>query len=117
MYIPVLIALVIAALALWGLPGPLVSYREQGILRRSSTTPVPPSWVLAAQVVINLGLAVMALLMLVVVGTAAFGGDAPKCLGGFVLAIALSVAALFAVGLWIAAVILGLLAVRLFKWE
>ena len=51
-YIPVLIAFSIGVLALTYLPGPLVSYREQGILRRLSTTPVPASWVLAAQFVV-----------------------------------------------------------------
>jgi ABC-2 type transport system permease protein len=49
----VLIALVVAALGLSSLPTPLVSYREQGVLRRLSTTPLPPSWVLAAQLIIN----------------------------------------------------------------
>ena len=48
-YIPILISFSIGLLALVYLPGPLVSYREQGILRRLSVTPVPASWVLAAQ--------------------------------------------------------------------
>lgn len=52
--IPVLIALVIAVLAFVSLPAPLATYRNQGILRRLSTTPVPPSWVLAAQLLVNL---------------------------------------------------------------
>jgi ABC-2 type transport system permease protein len=103
-YVPILIAFVIAALALFSLPSPLATYREQGILRRLSTTPVPPSWVLAAQVVINLCLAVIALFILVVVGIGAFGLNAPKSLGGFLLAIVLSIAALFAMGLLIAAI-------------
>ncbi len=103
-YVPILIAFVIAALALWSLPGPLVSYREQGILRRLSTTPVPPSWVLAAQVIVHLCLVVIALFILVVVGIAAFGIDAPKSPGGLLLAIVLSIAALFAIELSIAAV-------------
>ncbi len=42
-----------AILGLISLPAALVSYRDQGILRRLSTTPVPPSWVLAGQLVIN----------------------------------------------------------------
>lgn len=46
-YIPILIALTLALLALVGLAAPLAAYREQGVLRRMSTTPVPPSWVLA----------------------------------------------------------------------
>lgn len=104
MYIPVLLALVIAMLALLSLPTPLASYREQGILRRLSTTPAPPAWVLAAQLVINLCLAAMAMLILVALGIAGFGEDAAKSPGGLVLAIAASVAALFSIGLWIAAI-------------
>jgi ABC-2 type transport system permease protein len=52
-YIPILISFSIGVLALAYLPGPLVSYREQGILRRLSTTPVPAFWVLAAQFVVQ----------------------------------------------------------------
>jgi ABC-2 type transport system permease protein len=102
-YIPVLICMVIALLCLLSLPGPLASYREQGILRRLSTTPAPPAWVLAAQVVINLCLAVLAIFIIVVVGIAAFGEHAPNNIGGFVLAIVLAVAALLSLGLVLAA--------------
>jgi ABC-2 type transport system permease protein len=101
--VPVLIAFVIAIMALYSLPVPLASYREQGILRRLSATPARPSWVLAAQVVVNLVFALAGLLIVVVVGATAFGESAPKTLGGFVLAIAASLAALFAIGLAIAA--------------
>jgi ABC-2 type transport system permease protein len=103
-YFPILIALVIAALGIISLPIPLATYREQGILRRLSTTPAPPTWVLAAQLLVNLGLAAMAMVLLVVVGIAGLGVTAPKNPGGFVLAIVLSINALFAIGLWIAAV-------------
>lgn len=103
-YVPILIAFCIGMLALFSLPRALVTYRELGILRRLSTTPLPPSWVLAAQLVINFVLALWALIILVVVGIAAFGAAAPKSPAGFVLAFLLSVAALFAMGLWVAAV-------------
>ncbi len=103
-YFPILIALVLAALSLISLPVHLATYREQGILRRMSTTPVPPAWMLAAQVIINLALAVVALGILVVVGTAGFGLGAPKAAGGFALALVLSIAAMFAIGLWISAI-------------
>lgn len=103
-YVPILIAFCIGMLALFSLPRALVTYRELGILRRLSTTPLPPSWVLAAQLAINFVLAVWALIILVVVGVAAFGAAAPKSPAGFALAFLLSVAALFAMGLWVAAV-------------
>jgi ABC-2 type transport system permease protein len=106
-YFPVLIALVIAALGFNSLPSPLATYREQGILRRLSTTPVPPAWVLGAQLVVNLALAVLAMLILVVVGMAAFGLAGPRSAGGLVLAILLAIAAIFALGLCIAAVARG----------
>ena len=42
-YVPILAAFGLAMLGMLGLPLPLVSYRELGVLRRLSTTPVPPS--------------------------------------------------------------------------
>jgi ABC-2 type transport system permease protein len=103
-YFPVFIALALGIIALLSLPGHLADYRQQGILRRLSTTPVPPAWMLAAQVVINLALAVLALGILVVAGLAGFGLGAPRQPGGFALALVLSIAAMFAIGLWIAAI-------------
>lgn len=103
-YFSILIAFVLAVLSLISLPTHLATYREQGILRRLSTTPVPPVWMLAAQVIINLALALAALAIIVVAGTVGFGLGAPKALGGFILALVLSIAAMLAIGLWVAAV-------------
>jgi ABC-2 type transport system permease protein len=103
-YIPILIALVITVLGIAGVPTPLATYREQGILRRLSTTPAPPAWLLAAQLVINFCMAVAGLSILIVVGIAGFQLDAPRSIGGFVIATLLSIAALFAMGLWVAAI-------------
>jgi ABC-2 type transport system permease protein len=94
---------VIAILGLISLPAPLVSYRDQGILRRLSTTPVPPSWLLAAQLIVQFCIAMTSLLIVMVVSIAAFGRDTPKNPGALVLAIVLATAALFAIGLSIAA--------------
>lgn len=103
-YFPSLLTLAIAMLALIFLPTHLAEYRQQGILRRMGTTPVPPAWMLAAQVAINLALAVAGLVVLVLAGTVGFGLGAPRHPGGFTLALALSIAALFAIGLWISAI-------------
>lgn len=103
-YFPAMLMLALIVLALISLPTHLADYRQQGILRRLGTTPVPPAWMLAAQVAINLALAVAALVIVVVAGTAGFGLGAPREPGGFTLALALSIAALFAIGLWISAI-------------
>jgi ABC-2 type transport system permease protein len=100
-YVPVLAAFAITLLALWGLPVPLASYREQGILRRLRTTPVPPSWLLAAQLVVQLCLAAAGLVTVFVVSGAAFG--VPEDPGALAAASALSIAGLFPLGLVIAA--------------
>jgi ABC-2 type transport system permease protein len=102
-YFPILIAFSVAILALISLPTHLATYREQGILRRLSTTPVPPGWMLTAQVIINLALAVVALGTIVVAGTAAYGLGAPKQPGGFILSLLLTITGMFAIGLWISA--------------
>jgi ABC-2 type transport system permease protein len=103
-YVPVLAAFGLAMLAMLGLPLPLVSYRELGVLRRLSTTPVPPSWVLAAQAVVQLVIAVASVVVIFAVSMAAFGAPAPASAAGLVLSVAVSMAGLFAIGLLIAAV-------------
>jgi ABC-2 type transport system permease protein len=101
-YIPILIAFVVAGLAFLSLPGALASYRELGILRRLSTTPLPPPWVLGAQLLINVAIAAAAVIILVVVGITAFGASTPQSPAAMVLAILVTMAAMFAIGLWIA---------------
>jgi len=103
LYVPILVVFSLAMLALLGLPIPLASYRELGVLRRLSTTPVPPSWVLAAQGVVQLCVALTSLIVIFVAGVAAFGAPAPKNAGGLVLSVALAIAGLFPIGLMIAA--------------
>lgn len=53
-YIPILITIAVIFIALLSLPLPLARDRELGWLRGFSTTPVPPSRLLAAQVILNL---------------------------------------------------------------
>jgi ABC-2 type transport system permease protein len=106
-YIPTLIGMIITVTGLLGLPLPLVTYREQGILRRLSTTPLPPAWLLGAQLVVNLTIALVGMLVLVIVAMARFGMALPKSLSGFILAILLTMIAIFAIGLLVAALANG----------
>jgi ABC-2 type transport system permease protein len=102
---PILIAVTVLTLSIMVLPRTMIKYRETGILRRLSVTPVPPSWLLAAQIVINLAIVVAGLVILTVVGVAAFGLEFPRNIPGFLLAVVLTMTSLFAVGLCIAAVV------------
>jgi ABC-2 type transport system permease protein len=104
LYVPVLIAFSLAMLALLGLPMPIASYRELGVLRRLSTTPVPPSWLLAAQGVVQLCIALASLVIIFVTSVAAFGAPTPKSPAGLILSLAVSVAGLFPIGLAITAI-------------
>ena len=102
-YIPVLICLSLALLALISLPIPLVTYRQLGVLRRFAATPAPPSWLLAAQLLINVLLALVTALVLVAGSVLFYGGRLPAQPGGFALALAEAMAAMFAIGLLISA--------------
>ena len=104
LYLPILVVFALAMLALLGLPMPIASYRELGVLRRLSTTPVPPSWLLAAQGVVQLCLALASLVIIFVTSVAAFGAPAPKSPAGLILSVAVSVAGLFPIGLAITAI-------------
>jgi ABC-2 type transport system permease protein len=103
-YVPILIVFSLGLLALFGLPMPLTTYRELGVLRRLSTTPVPPWWLLAAQGVVQLCVALTGIVILLVTSVTVFGALAPKSPGALVLSIALTAAALFPMGLLIASV-------------
>lgn len=104
-YFPTMaLSLGLAQLALNLTPTTLAGYREKGVLRRMSTTPTPPSRVLLAQLVISLALAAVAVVLVILVGHFGFQFALPRQVGGFVLTIALSATALFAVGLLVAAV-------------
>ncbi len=102
---PILIVVTVLTLSTVILPRSLIAYRETGILRRLSVTPVPPAWLLAAQIVINLAMAVAGFIILTVAGVLAFGLGLPQNFLGFMLAILLTTTSLFAIGLCIAALV------------
>ena len=103
-YLPVLVALSLALLSLVALPLPLTSYRELGVLRRMRTTPVPPSWLLGAQLVLNLVLLAVVALLVIVGGGLSPGAPLPRPVPGFVLAFGLGTVTMFAIGLWVASI-------------
>jgi len=103
-YVPVLICLSLCLIALVSLPIPLVTNRQAGVLRRFSATPAPRSWLLAALVLTNLSTAAVAVLILVGGADVFFGVRLAPAMAGFVLSAVLAIAAMFSIGLLIAAI-------------
>jgi hypothetical protein len=85
-YVPVMMAFVLTVLALQALPSALASYREKGVLRRMSTTPVPPSLLLGADVIVSATVIVFALAMIAVIARVAFNVALPTQAVGFAVA-------------------------------
>jgi ABC-2 type transport system permease protein len=104
LYVTISIALVLAMLALQFTPAVLANYRERGVLRRLSTTPVHPAMLLVAQLATSLAIAVVAATLVLGIGRVAFAVPLPRQLAGFLVAFVLAAAALFAIGLLVAAV-------------
>ena len=101
-YVPVLIAFSCATFALQGLPAVLSGYRERGILRRLNATPVGAGRLLAAQLTVNLSVALTAIIAVLVTGAAAFGVPLPGQPAGFTVALVLTAGAMLGLGLLIA---------------
>jgi ABC-2 type transport system permease protein len=101
-YVPIVILLSMALLTL-GVPAVLTGYRERGILRRLRTTPAGAVRVLAAQLLVNLVLVVISVTLVLLVARFGYGVFLPRQFAGFVLSVLLTLAALLALGLFIAA--------------
>lgn len=102
LWVPTLIVISFTAIAI-SLPSTLVRDREIGWLRRISTTPVHPSRLLAAQLILDLVLAAAAIVITVVGGTAIFGAPLTIGIPFFILSLALAIAVIFSLGLVVVA--------------
>jgi ABC-2 type transport system permease protein len=87
------------------LPTTLVRDREIGWLRRVSTTPLHPAMLLAAQLIIDLVLAAVAVLIIILGGTLVFGASLHVQILPFVISLLLSIAEIFALGLMLVALL------------
>jgi len=98
LYVPTVLVISFISIAT-SLPATLVRDREIGWLRRISTTPVHPSWLLAVQLVVDLVFAAVALVVIIVGGTVIFGAPLTVSIPYFILSVALAIAEIFALGL------------------
>jgi ABC-2 type transport system permease protein len=103
-YLPILVTMSLALLCLIALPLTMVNYRERGVLRRLRTTPAGPIRVLAAQLIVHFGMAIVTVAVLMAVARLAYHVPLPSQFGGWLLTVLFVSAALLGTGLFIAAV-------------
>jgi ABC-2 type transport system permease protein len=104
LYVPIGVLLGMIVAGIQSLPPVLSGYRENGILRRMSTTPVRALSLLTSQIVLHALCSVAAALLVIVLGRAAFGVALPEQLFGYLVALVLSVLVAMAIGSAVSAV-------------
>jgi ABC-2 type transport system permease protein len=97
------VAIVLAVLGLTGVPMVIGQYRERGILRRLGATPVRPLTLLLADLMVWAASAIASVALVIAVARLAYHVPAPAEAGWFILSVLLGIAALFALGLLVAA--------------
>ena len=97
------VAIVLATLGLNGVPMVIGQYRQRGVLRRLAVTPVRPLTLLTADLMVWAASAILSVALVVGVARLAYHVPAPVAAGWFVLSVLLGIAALFALGLLVAA--------------
>ncbi|MFJ7490013.1 ABC transporter permease [Streptomyces sp. NPDC097727] len=98
LYVPVSVLLAMIMAGIGAMPPVLTGYRERGILRRMSTTPVPPSALLTAQIALHGAAALGSAALAMAVGRIAFGVALPGQPVGYVLALLLSTMSVLTLG-------------------
>lgn len=95
---PAYTGMIIGTVGLIGLPVTLAAYREQGVLRRLRATPLHPSVILGAEVLVNLLMTALGIALLLVIARLAFDVRPPAAPGSVILALVLACVSFFAVG-------------------
>lgn len=102
--LPMALVMVIATVGVVNMPSFLGYYRRSGILRRLAVTPASPVMVLVAQAIVSILQAVIGIALAFVVATLAFGANPPLDLAAAIGVVALTMAAMYSIGMIVAAV-------------
>lgn len=97
------LGLVVVVNGLMNFPTVLGNYRERKILKRLRVTPASPGLLLSAQVIVNVFMTFVGIALLVTVGMAGFGATLYGNPWNVVVAVLLTMASIFSMGLLIAA--------------
>lgn len=102
--LPLVITMVVAMIGIINMPSFLAYYRRSGILRRLAVTPASPALVLAAQVIVSVAQALAGIALAGGVALLAFGARPPADIAVAFGVVALTMAAMYAIGMLVAAV-------------
>ncbi|KRC99687.1 ABC transporter permease [Streptomyces sp. Root264] len=97
-YVPVAVLLGLIVGGLQSMPQTLTGYRERGILRRMSVTPVRPAVLLSAQMLVYGGASLASALLVLSVGRLGFDVRLPEQPLGYAVALLLAVLVALALG-------------------
>lgn len=103
-WVPSLIVVSLAMLALQSIPAAVATYREQGVLKRLATTPVHPANLLGAQLLIHVVVALVGIGLVLGLARVVFDVPMPKHPLQFAVTLLLGVVSVFALGLVTASV-------------
>jgi ABC-2 type transport system permease protein len=98
LYVPTVVLLAMIVAGVQSMPVTLTSYREHGILRRLSTTPARPRYLLIAQLVLHGAAMLLGLVLALVVGRLAFDVALPSQPAGYALTVLVAGFAALALG-------------------
>ncbi|MDS1269845.1 ABC transporter permease [Lipingzhangella sp. LS1_29] len=102
--LPIVFTIVIATIGVINMPSFLATYRKTGVLRRLAVTPAHPAMVLIAQVVVSLLQAIVGITLAFGVALVFFDATLPMHAGAALGVVALTIAAMYALGMVVAAV-------------
>jgi ABC-2 type transport system permease protein len=102
---PAYIAMIVGTTGLLSAPISLVSYREQGVLRRFRATPLRPAAVIGAQVVMNFGMTALGVALLCAASSLVYGVRPPEDPLAVAAAFCLSIASFLSAGFILAALL------------
>lgn len=103
-YTPILVVMAIATFGLNIMPQLFAGYRAKGVLRRMRATPVQPTSLLGAQLLMCTGLTVVLMAVLLAIARLGFEVALPQHLPAYLLSFVLATMATGALGLLVAAV-------------
>ncbi len=103
LYLPTIIVIALMSIGMYSIPFTIVRDRELGWLRRVSTTPVSPARLLAAQIVINIIIAAVAVVILLIGSEYLFGASLHVSVFYFLVSLILTAWIMISLGLLVAA--------------